>query len=167
MSTITDLTVEDRVAIQELLARYCRFFDAGFVDAFVACFASDCTIVEERMEDEVYWHGHDGVRRLLAHYHGTPSLAGRRHHVGRVVMEREGQSVAVKSFSLVTECHGEPPNQLQFAGFYLDDVVKRETRWVFKTRVIRRWDTEALKPIPGRWRWAPEPGRAGRQAGTR
>ena len=153
MSTITDLTVEDRVAIQELLARYCRFFDAGFVDAFVACFASDCTIVEERM--------------LLAHYHGTPSLAGRRHHVGRVVMEREGQSVAVKSFSLVTECHGEPPNQLQFAGFYLDDVVKRETRWVFKTRVIRRWDTEALKPIPGRWRWAPEPGRAGRQAGTR
>ena len=128
MSAITVLTVEDKVAIQELLARYCRV-----PDAFVACFASDCTIVR---------------RHVRAN--DTPNLAGRRHHVGRVVMERKGESVAVKSFSLVTECHGEPSNRLQFAGFYLDVTVKLETRWLFKTRVIRRWDTEALKLIRGR-----------------
>ena len=56
MSAITVLTVEDKVAIQELLARYCRV-----PDAFVACFASDCTIVR---------------RHVRAN--DTPNLAGRR-----------------------------------------------------------------------------------------
>ena len=166
MSATKVLTVEDRFAIQELLARYCRFLDAGFVDAFVACFAPDCAIMEERVEDVDCWHGHDGARRLFARYRGATGVAGRRHHVGRVLMDGNGENVAVKSFSLVTERHGEPSNRLRFAGFYIDEVVRRETRWVFKSRIIRRWDSEALQPLPGHVRWLPANRHSAPVAGT-
>ena len=43
----TGLTVEDRLAIQDLLARYAWALDTGDVDSFVACFTPDAVVIEE------------------------------------------------------------------------------------------------------------------------
>ena len=39
--------IEDRVAIQDLIAKYCWALDTGDVESFVACFTPDAVIVED------------------------------------------------------------------------------------------------------------------------
>ena len=61
--------VEDRIAIQDLIAKYCWALDTGDVESFVACFTPDAVIVEEVFEDPDVWQGHAGIRELIEHGH--------------------------------------------------------------------------------------------------
>ena len=55
MSKPTKPGIEDRVAIQDLIAKYCWALDTGDVESFVACFTADAVIVEEVFEDPDVW----------------------------------------------------------------------------------------------------------------
>ncbi len=143
------LSVEDRIAIQDLIARYAWALDTGDIDSFVACFAPDAVVVEEVFEDPDRWEGHDGLRRLAQHYSSAPGFPGRQHHVSQSLVEGDGERCSVKSFTFVTECRGEPPYVLRFAGYYDDQLIKTGGDWVFKERVIRLWDGPVLARFPG------------------
>ena len=143
------LSVADRLDIQELLAHYAWSLDTGDIDGLVACFAPDCVVIEEVFEDPDRWEGQSGVRRLGEHYASAPGFPGRQHHVSQVLIEGDATSAAVRSFAFVTECRGEPPYLLRFAGYYLDQVVKPDERWLFRERVIRLWDGPVLARFPG------------------
>ena len=56
------LPVEDRIAIQDLIARYAWALDTGDVDSLVACFTPDARVIEEVFEDPDRWEGHEGIR---------------------------------------------------------------------------------------------------------
>jgi ketosteroid isomerase-like protein len=62
MSDSAALSVADRIAIQDLIARYAWALDTGDVDALVRCFTRDCAVIEEVFEDPDRWEGHEGVR---------------------------------------------------------------------------------------------------------
>src|SRR5690606_19417391 len=117
MSRTDRLSVEDRIAIQDLIARYAWALDTGDVDAFVACFTPDCVVIEEVFEEPDRWEGHVGVRRLAEHYRNAPGFPGRQHHVSQSIVTGAGDRCTVKSFAFVTECRGEPPYTLRFAGY--------------------------------------------------
>ena len=144
------LTVADRLGIQELLARYAWALDTGDVDGFLACFTPEAVVIEEVFEEPDRWEGHANLRRLAEHYKGVPDFPGRQHHVSQVLAEGDTQRCTVRSFTFVTECRGEPPYILRFAGYYEDQAVKVRGDWLFAQRIIRLWDGPVLARFPGR-----------------
>ena len=155
MTQAAALTVTDRFAIQDLIARYAWALDTGDVDALVACFTRDCVVIEEVFEDPDRWEGHAGVRGLGEHYMHSPGFPGRQHHVSQSVLSGDTERCAVKSFAFVTECRGEPPYTLRFTGYYNDRLEKVNGEWLFKERVIRLWDGAVLARFPGRGTFVP------------
>ena len=149
------ITLEDRFAIQDLLARYAWSLDTGDVDGLVACFTPDARMVEEVFEDADIWEGHDGIRRISEHYRNAVNFPGRQHHTSQLLVEGDTDDCRARSFAFVTECHGEPPYLLRFAGYYTDHIVKTGGQWLFKERIIRLWDGAVLKGFPGRGEWVP------------
>ncbi len=155
MSQHCPLSIEDRLDIHDLLARYAWALDTGDVEALVACFATDCEVVEEVFEEPDRWQGKDGVRQLAEHYRNALGFPGRQHHVSQVLIQGDGACCTVKSFAFVTECHGEPPYTLRFTGYYDDSLIKRDGAWLFARRVIRLWDGPVLARFPGHGAWVP------------
>lgn len=149
------LSLDDRIAIQDLVARYAWALDTGDIDALIACFTPDARIVEEVFEDPDIWEGHDGIRRISEHYRNAKGFPGRQHHTSQLLVEGDGEAADARSFVFVTECHGEPPYLLRFTGYYQDKVVKTGGAWLFKERIIRLWDGEILKRFPGKGEWVP------------
>ncbi len=119
------LAIEDRLALQDLIADYSWALDTGDAEGLVACFTEDCLMSEEVFEDPDIWEGHDGIRGLMRHYANASGFPGRQHHVTQVkyIPQADG-SVAMKSFAFVTECEDEPPYVLRFTGWYDDIAVK-------------------------------------------
>lgn len=151
------LAIEDRLAITDLIADYAWALDTGDVEALVACFTPDARMVEEVFEDPDVWEGHDGIRRVAEHYRNAPGFPGRQHHVTQIQWFPQADgSVKTRAFAFVTECHGEPPYELRFCGYYDDHVVKGgDGRWRFFRRTVRLWDGEILRNFPGKGEWVP------------
>lgn len=155
MAKSRPLTVADRIAINDLLARYAWALDTGDVDALIACFTPEAVVIEEVFEDPDRWEGRDNIRRFAEHYRSVPSFPGRQHHVSQLIVEGNSKECSARSFAFVTECHGEPPYTLRFAGYYEDKLVKVHGRWLFRERIIRLWDGEVLAHFPGRGQRTP------------
>lgn len=149
MARHTSLTLRDRLAIDDLLARYAWALDTGDVEGFVSCFTRDGVVIEEVFEEPDRWEGHEGIRRLAEHYRAAPGFPGRQHHVSQRLVSGDSRRCAVRSFTFVTECRGEPPYVLRFAGYYEDQAVKRQGAWLFRERIIRLWDGPVLARFPG------------------
>lgn len=150
-------TTEDRLALDDLIADYAWALDTGDTEALVRCFTEDAVVTEAVFEDPDIWEGHEGIRAFADHYFGAPGFAGRQHHVTQTQFTAVSQgAVSMRSFAFVTECEGEPPYVLRFAGWYEDEAVKVDrAEWRFKRRTIRLWDGEVLANFPGRGDWVP------------
>ena len=149
------LTIEDRIAIHDLIASYAWALDTGDVDGLLAYFTPDAVVIEEVFEMPDRWEGTEGIRRFAQHYFSVPDFPGRQHHVSQILVSGNSERCAVRAFAFVTECHGEPPYKLRFAGYYEDQVVKVAGRWLFQQRIIRLWDGEVLARFPGRGKRTP------------
>jgi hypothetical protein len=152
---VTTFPIEDRIALQDLIAAYSWALDTGDAEGLVACFTEDCVMSEEVFEDPDVWEGHAGIRGLMKHYANAPGFPGRQHHVTQVQYRPQADgSVKMRGFAFVTECEGEPPYVLRFTGYYDDHAVKgTDGQWRFKRRIVRLWDGEVLKNFPGRGQW--------------
>ena len=149
------LSIEDRFALEDLIAAYAWALDTGDIEALVACFTTEARLIEEVFEDPDIWEGHAGIRALATHYANSAGFPGRQHHTTQLQFTPQPDgSCAMRSFAFVTECHDEPPYLLRFAGWYDDLAVKGDDgQWLFARRTIRLWDGPVLKNFPGRGHW--------------
>jgi len=156
-NALTKLSVEDRLGLQDLIANYSWALDTGDADALVECFTEDCLMSEEVFDEPDIWEGHAGIRGLMAHYANATGFPGRQHHVTQIQYRpQDDGSVKLRSFAFVTECEGEPPYLLRFAGWYDDHAVKGvDGEWRFAKRIVRLWDGQVLEKFPGRGNWVP------------
>ena len=152
-----ELALADRCALQDLIADYSWALDTGDVEGLVACFTPDARMVEEVFDEPDIWEGHEGIRGIAEHYRNAAGFPGRQHHVTQTQYRpQDDGSVRMRSFAFVTECEGEPPYLLRFAGYYDDHAVKCDDgRWRFHRRTVRLWDGEILQNFPGRGEWTP------------
>ena len=88
----------------------------GNVEALVACFTPDAVVIEEVFEEPDRWEGHENIRRFAEHFRNVPNFPGRQHHITQSIVSGDSERCAVRSFALVTECRGEPPYVIRFAG---------------------------------------------------
>jgi uncharacterized protein (TIGR02246 family) len=132
-SLVAELSIEDRVMITDLIARYARTLDSGDLDGYVRNFAPDGVLFEAH-------RGHDAIRSyvagVIARRQADPNRT--RHFAGAPTIDGAGDTehATVHSYLLwITEGAELPIHE---AAEYNDVVVKHDGRWVFESRALTR-----------------------------
>jgi 3-phenylpropionate/cinnamic acid dioxygenase small subunit len=118
----------DRLEIQEVLARYCHCVDRGRWDAFVELFTEDCRLDLSQLMG--LYEGRDGVRKFTETL--APIGVFMRHLVTNVVIEGDAERVRVESY--VVAVTGSEASPSRTTGFYDDELVKQNGRWLLHRR---------------------------------
>lgn len=128
------LSTEDRLAIEELYARYSHCFDTEDGDGYAAVFAPDGRFVRPGLPDLV------GTEALAAFVHErhaeTPGVS---HHVSNVLVEESEAGVRGRAYVLVLRVVPGEPLILRNLGAYEDELIRVDGAWRFRTRTFTSW----------------------------
>ncbi len=127
------VSLEDRVEIEELMARYCWALDTGDFEGYADCFAEDGWLAHWPQGKCV---GREGLKRATQSlwYDKPNAYLGRQHRFSAVLMSPEGEGkVRIKAFWSILQ----------------HDVETFENR-VFG---MGTWDTLTAKDGDGEWRF--------------
>jgi uncharacterized protein (TIGR02246 family) len=126
--SMSQLSAEDRQAVADVLARYCRTIDQGRWDEFRTLFTDDCRLdFGERMGVH---DGTAGVKKFTEMLAATPMLM--RHYTMNVTITGDGARAHAESHLLALT--GKPGSMIPTTGFYEDELVKRDGRWLLHSR---------------------------------
>jgi ketosteroid isomerase-like protein len=123
------LRLADRLAIQELRARYTHHYDDGDLEAFVALFAEDGVL---QLGPAGYARGHDELRAALAGPMAAAEFAC--HFTTDEITEFTGPDRARGTCRFALH-YGRAPD-IQGAGTYHDEYVRTGGGWRFASRTI-------------------------------
>jgi 3-phenylpropionate/cinnamic acid dioxygenase small subunit len=126
---MSELTVADRVAIQETLHRYSHCLDGGRWEEFAALFTDDCTL--DLTQTLGLFEGAAGIRQFSDTMRSLDLFM--RHLVTNIVIAGDGERVRVAAYVIaITGMRGSAPRQS--TGVYDDELVKRGGRWLLQRR---------------------------------
>ena len=142
--------IEDRLAIEEMYARYVYALDTADADAYAGLFIKDGFL---SIGGEPY-NGRDAIHKVIAALRDRPAFKsipvdthGRRFsHVRHVVtsfkVDIKGDTATAESFWMEVKANGKDPEGLGFAptvlnmGRYEDELVKQGGQWLFAKRIV-------------------------------
>ena len=143
------LSTSDRLAIQDVVSRYCWALDTGDVEDFVACFTHDAELVWDAFDQPVSFAGHDALRHFAGFLRDQPATAGRQHSVTNLLVEADGDGAHGKAYVTVALRQGHGPHLLNVMGWYEDTYAREDGDWKIARRVIRDWSGPVLAGIAG------------------
>lgn len=117
------LSVEDRLAIEELVARYNHATDYGDADARAATFT----------EDGVFTSG-DRVRTGREEVRQSPHHPGWQHWTGNYVIKGAGDEATLTCY--LTLYGVSKPRHMRITGVYRDVLRKVDGEWLFASRTF-------------------------------
>lgn len=125
---MSQLTTDDRLAIQELMAVYSRCIDFQRWDEMPGLFTDDCTLDFGKLMGT--HHGKDGIRGFAA----MLSKVGltMRHFVTNCIITGGGEQAEATTYVLAFT--GEPGSQTPTTGRYEDQLRKVDGRWLLHVR---------------------------------
>jgi len=129
--------VEDHLAIQQLLHKYCHVVDRGTADEVAALFHRDGVLLPRHESDERH-EGREAVRSWYQRYMENFRAKVRylRHKIESPVIEISGNEATSVCY-LDADSITESVNVANVAfGRYDDKFIKDEGRWWFKERTI-------------------------------
>jgi hypothetical protein len=93
----TKVSVEDRLDLQDLIARYAWALDTGDVEGYLDCFFEDGWI---QHDPPGLCRGRDEIRKLTEFlwYEHPASYLGRQHRMSQVLMAPEAGGVRIRAF---------------------------------------------------------------------
>jgi hypothetical protein len=141
------LSLEDQLAIRDVIARCAWALDTGDVEAFVTCFCRDGVMLWDVFETPDRWEGEAALRHFAEFFRAQPTSAGRQHHVSNTVIESTAQGARARSYVAVALRQGAGPHLLSVMGYYEDQFRREGGRWRLAERAIRDWSG----PILGRF----------------
>lgn len=131
-----NVAVEDRLAIQDLLSRYCYGMDASRADLTIELFTDDATLHTAVGEAQ-------GKAGILEWIEGRLALRAPDYQVGHyllntLVVATGPHSAKVRSMLLYTRQRrdGSASAELLGMGIYEDEVRKEQGRWKFSARRV-------------------------------
>jgi uncharacterized protein (TIGR02246 family) len=132
---------EDRWAIQDLMMQYVLGTDTGDVASYVDSFAPDAVLIssdDERVE------GRAAIRAHIERELGKPNMRGRQHYFQPVKVARQGDTILVLSYWLVSRRAADAgPLDVRSMGCTDDVCAKVDGEWKIRERRIRRWSGES------------------------
>lgn len=137
--------VADRLAIEDLLIRYCAAIDGGDVEGVLGCFTENC-----RLESNIIGpHPGLGGVRMLAEQMARLRTEGRvyRHFISNFRVEVNGDRGRVRCY-LLDIVTIENTTELLTSGDYDCDVVRSEKGWLIETRRVHADRQFALPGLP-------------------
>ena len=159
---ITKLSVEDRLDIQELFAKYAWAIDLADSDGAVACFTEDAYF-DHLWQGRV--QGHAAILKNVKElwYDRQSWWYGRQHLFNHFLMSPEmspeGESGArVKSFFQIVQFNVDYGTNFVFGiGTRTDLCVKQNGIWLFKHLQVNGWTARDHVPWQGEMKMAPRP----------
>ncbi|MFE2872970.1 nuclear transport factor 2 family protein [Embleya sp. NPDC059259] len=122
------LTVEDKLAIQELAARQFKYLDAHDVDAWAQCWIPDGTFVANYGT----FQGHTSIKEFLRGHIAAGKEDGARHlGVNHVI---EGDAERAEMYSVVVKLQVVQSPFIIATGIYRDTLVRTPDGWRFESR---------------------------------
>ena len=134
------VSIEARIAIDDLFMDYVWASDTADVEAYVATFAVDGSLVDSNGVRHV---GHDAIRAYAANFFALPGGRGRVHFFQKMRLRAEGDRVRVFSFWQVVQTFaGSREGKLRSVGTCDDLCAPTPEGWRFRERAIGRWNDE-------------------------
>ena len=135
---------EDRIAIQDLYARYCWALDTGDTDGYVALFTADAEATEETSAGTLeVRQGREEIRRLVLKFHDRPNFPGHQHQMAQFLFEADPKGRAdhwqVRSYAWATINHPPEPPHLHWCGHVRDVVALVDGHWLIREKDIMGW----------------------------
>lgn len=125
---MSQLSSDDRLAIADVIARYCHAIDRGCWEDFRTLFAEDCRLDFGALLG--VFEGRAGIDRFIEVIKGTGLFM--RHFTTNVVLHGDGERVRAESYVLAVT--GPPGARAQTTGRYEDEFVKDGGRWCIRVR---------------------------------
>lgn len=134
MTDTTSLTMQDRLEILELFARYNWALETNHPEQAAALFTEDGVF------DGVSgtYRGHEEITRMGARARENDGPINSQHWIGNHVFDGDSQRVEVRSMALGPGME-QDTFHMTFQGYYVDDIVKVEGAWRFAYRYFRLW----------------------------
>ena len=133
MTSPTDLTPADRVAILDLYARYAHYFDEGRVEEWPDLYAADGRYIHAAAPDRIH-QGREAFAAMVRRGLG----AGIRHLPMCISVEATLSGAHGSAYQIVVTA-GDEGLELRTAGTYDDDLVKTTDGWRFEERRFTSW----------------------------
>jgi hypothetical protein len=143
------LSVEDRLDIIELFAKYAWGINTGDIEGVLACFAED-GYLDHLWQGKL--QGHDKIRRAFEElWYDRPSWwFGRQHLANHFLITREGEGARVKAYFTIVQFNVDYRTNFVFGIGNWDNLcVKRDGRWVFMSMFINGWTDRDKVPWKG------------------
>jgi 3-phenylpropionate/cinnamic acid dioxygenase small subunit len=128
-------SIEDRLALNDLLVRYAMSLDACDVEGVIACFTEDCVL--DTPISGVY-HGHDGIRRFASDTARFKADRGGqfRHVISNMRIDADGDAARVRCY-LLDFLTIDGKTELLSPGEYDCDAVRVDGEWKLRRRLVR------------------------------
>ena len=123
-----ELTADDRLAIAEIMARYCWAIDHGRWDEIPTLFTEDCRL--DFGEVMGVFEGRADLERFTGMLRSTGLLM--RHYTTNLIVRGDGTTAHAESYILAIT--GPSGSRRQSTGRYEDDLVKVGGRWLLRSR---------------------------------
>jgi 3-phenylpropionate/cinnamic acid dioxygenase small subunit len=127
-------SVEDHLALSELLTRMAYYYDEGHLDALATCFADDA-IMSMRIAGGDMVGPFEGRNSIMELYRGAKSTQTdvRRHDITNIMIDASGDTLAVTSY-LTLFATENAETKLLTTGVYRDKVAQLNGDW----KIVRR-----------------------------
>ena len=142
-------SMQDRVEIYELYARYSWALDTGDTDGYVALFTADAEATEETRDGTLeVRRGRDEIRRLVLKFHERQDFPGHQHQMAQLVFDADAEGRkdhwVVRSYAWATINRPPEPPHLHWCGHVRDVVAKVDGEWKIKSKAIMGWSGAVL-----------------------
>ena len=141
-------SIQDRLDIQDLYARYCWALDTGDTDGYVALFTEDAEATEETPTGLEIRKGREEIRRLVLKFHERPDFPGHQHQMSQLVYEPDPlgrpDHWQVRSYAWATINHPPAPPHLHWCGHIRDILVRVDGEWKIRFKAIMGWSGPVL-----------------------
>ena len=137
-------SIQDRVEIVDLYARYSWALDTGDTEGYVALFTADAEATEETREGGLeVRRGRDEIRKLVLKFHLRPDFPGHQHQMAQFVFEPDPldrpDHWVVRSYAWATINHPPAPPHLHWCGHIRDVIAKVDGEWKIRSKQIMGW----------------------------
>ena len=141
------ISLEDRQAIYDTLARYVWSMDTGDIEGVVAVCTPDGVVKD--VTGKRWDAAAGGVRGFATHFLARPNRRGGQHHVQHLLVEQaEEGSCRVTSYWVSIQWDAERDGKfIRAMGSYVDTCVKVDGQWRIKEKIIDPWNSATASMV--------------------